>query len=143
MTTLHGARVAVLSGPTSGALISEVLQHDGDPLCVAATAEAQLIEAVICNHVDAMVFAAVPQLHYLLSVAAKLGLHGPLIDALNHETIVAAADAACARALWERGIECKVVAAAPGQVITALSAFLAAEIARGRRPDPAVLAEAI
>jgi uroporphyrinogen-III synthase len=143
---LRGAGVALLHYGERNAPLAGALHARGArlaELCVYEwllpddlTPLGNLIEALICNRIDAIAFTAQVQLRHLLHVAAAMGVTNNLIDALNHETIVAAVGPTCAAALEQAGIVPDVVPTHPkmGQMIGALAAYITNEIARGRRP---------
>jgi uroporphyrinogen-III synthase len=70
-----------------------------------------LVTELIAGRVDAIAFTNEIQCRHLFRVAAERGLSGPLADALNTDTIVAAIGPVCADALQALGVTPDVIPA--------------------------------
>jgi uroporphyrinogen-III synthase len=146
--SLDGAGVALLHYGERNAPLAQAVEERGARLTELCLYEWQLpddlqplrdlIDAIICNRIDAIAFTSQVQLRHLLHVAAEMGASAALIDALNTETIVAAVGPTCAAALQAAGITPHVVPAHPkmGQMVGALAAYITEQIERGHRAAP-------
>jgi uroporphyrinogen-III synthase len=87
----------------------------------------RLIQHIIDERVDAVVFTSQIQARHLFLVATSLDLAGELLHALNHRTIVAAVGPTCTAALQNLGVQPHVVPAHPklGHLVTALAQYMA------------------
>lgn len=146
---LGGAQVALLHYGERNIALTQPLQARGARLTELCLYEWQLpedctelrtlVEAIMCNRVDAIAFTSQVQLRHLLQIAAEMDASAALIDALNYEAVVAAVGPTCAAALQQAGITPRVVPAHPkmGQMVSALAAYITSEIEHGRRANPA------
>lgn len=145
--SMNDRGVALLNYGERNAALAEALTSSGARLVELCVYEWQLpddlaplqnlIESIICNRVDAVAFTSQAQLRHLLRVAADMQLADVLIDALNHETIVAAVGPTCAAALRQAGITPHVEPEHPkmGQMVAALAAYITREVEADRRPN--------
>ncbi len=85
----------------------------------------RLVRDVIAGSVDAIVFTTQIQCRHLFRVAGDLGLCGPLVEALQKRTIVAAVGPICTEVLRFFGITAHVVPTHPklGPLMHALAAY--------------------
>ncbi len=145
-TALTGTNVVLLHYGERNLPLTEALEARGGRLHEFCLYEWQLpedlaplrdlIDAIMCNRIDAIAFTSQVQLRHLLRVAGELGAADQLINALNHETLVAAVGPTCATALHYAGITPHVVPEHPkmGQMVAALATYITREIELGRRP---------
>jgi uroporphyrinogen-III synthase len=89
------------------------------------TALQSLVRELIDGRVDAVAFTSQVQCRHLFQVAEELGVSGPLANALNTGTVVAAVGPVCAEALLALGVTPDVIPARPkmGPMITALAEY--------------------
>jgi uroporphyrinogen-III synthase len=108
----RGARLEELS------LYEWKMPDDLEPLNV-------LVTELIAGRVDAIAFTNEIQCRHLFRIADARGLSGPLADALNTDTIVAAIGPVCADALQALGVTPDVIPARTkmGSMISALAEY--------------------
>jgi uroporphyrinogen-III synthase len=108
----RGARLEELS------LYEWKMPDDVEPLKV-------LVTELIAGRVDAIAFTNEIQCRHLFRIADERGLSGPLADALNNDTIVAAIGPVCADALQALGVTPDVIPARTrmGSMISALAEY--------------------
>jgi uroporphyrinogen-III synthase len=134
---LKGASILVQRHGSTNQALSTALRERGASVHEFATYRwalpadtgplAQLLEALACGRVDAVVFTSAVQMHHLYLMAQQAGRAADLAKNLNR-SIVASIGPVCSRALRAHGVAPALEANPPklGPLLTALEAALSA-----------------